>query len=123
MNDVDRLVTAIKQQTELFLLDAGEFYPFASAISKEGDIIPIGAYFEDDNPTSQIVIELLEKNLNELILIGNHTVSAIAINVAIKNMDEEFDAVEIRFFELDKPVYQKSFKYTINEDSVDYYDV
>lgn len=47
-------------QAKVFLDEADEFYPFATAISTEGLFIPIGANLENDNPSSELLIEMLD---------------------------------------------------------------
>ena len=119
---IKKLINVIKQQVELFILNAGEFYPFGSCIDKNDNIIPIGAYIEDENdrPPSLELISLLEKSIRKGILNENFTIGAIAIDVVIKEYGESYDAVEIRFFEVGKE-YKMHFKYTCKNKHVEFF--
>ena len=59
------LIKVIKQQAELFLLDAREFFPFGTCLGPHDEIIPIAAYMDDkdDRPKSQPLIEMLENSI------------------------------------------------------------
>jgi len=117
---MDKVIHILKQQAEVFLLDAGEFYPFGTYINMQNKIIPVGTYSENDRPSSLDVIDLIEKAFKDNIQKGDCKVAAMAINVSIKENNKSCDAIEMRFFEADKEVYKKYFKYEIKENSVEF---
>jgi hypothetical protein len=121
MNETsDQVVEILKQQATLFLLDAGEFYPFGTCLNHSDNVVPVGVYFENDHPSSQEAIESLEKGLIQGVQNGNYKIAALAIDITIIENSTACDAIEIRFFEPDKEVYQKYFKYVVKDDTVEF---
>jgi hypothetical protein len=121
MTYCDILIDAIKKQAELFLLDAGEFFPFATAIGQRNEVIPIGAYIEDENdrPQSQQLIDLLEKGIKKEIAEGRYLIAALAYDAFIYEGEQKFDVIIISFYESDSFV-EKYFKYHIHKDYVEF---
>jgi hypothetical protein len=70
--EVEKLTKMIEEQAQLFLLDAGEFYPFGSCINKKDQLKPIGVYFDVENPSSSEVIAVLEMNIRDRIQSGDY---------------------------------------------------
>jgi len=124
VEDVNKVINTLKLQAELFLLDAGEFFPFGTYINKDSEIVPVGACLknENDRPTSLEVIELLEKAFNFDIETGKCKIAGIAIDITIRENNETYDGIEMRFFEPNKKVYTKLLKYRINRNSVDFFE-
>jgi hypothetical protein len=120
-NIIDKVVNLLKQQAEVFLLDAGEFYPFGTCINRENEIIPVAAKLENDRPSSLEVIDLLENAFKKGIEKGDYKLASIAIDITIRENNKAYDAIEIRFFESDKEVYKKYLKYEIKENSVNFF--
>ena len=120
--NIDKIINSLKQQAGLFLLDAGEFYPFGTYINKKGAIIPVGAYFENDKTPSLQVIDLIEGAFNDHLQKGDCNIAAIAVYVTVKENNKTYDAVEMRFFEVDEEVYKKYFKYEVKAHSVEFFD-
>ena len=120
---MEQLIKIIKQQAEVFLLDASGFFPFGAALRKENKIIPIGAYIEDpnDRPEYSKVIELLEGSIKKDVLTGDYVIGAIAIDVFIKEDGLSYDANEIRLFEKDK-ITKMFSKYRIKNRTVEFSD-
>ncbi|CAA7392471.1 hypothetical protein [Chryseobacterium fistulae] len=46
MNTAEKLLEAIKEQAELFLIESGEFAPYGTYIRANGDLTYVGAYSE-----------------------------------------------------------------------------
>jgi len=120
--NVEKLVDVIKKQAKMFLLEAGEFYPFGSYINNKNEVVPVGASSGDDHPPSLELIDLLEKALKEHIQKGDCKLAAIAIDVAIKEHGRSFDAIEMRFLEANKVVNKKYYKYELKQHSVEFFD-
>jgi hypothetical protein len=85
-------------QAKLFLEDASEFYPFATAINKDNNIKPIGVYFENDNPKSSEVFNLLEKAIQENVNEGTYISAAIGMDVYVTNNGVKRTAIQIFFY-------------------------
>ena len=119
--DIERLIRVLKQQAELFLLDAKEFYPFGTYINMQDEIVPVGAYPGGNHPLSSDVIDLLERSFKESIRLRECKIGAIALDILIRKNGEAEDGIEIRFFEGDKDVYNQYFKYVINNSDVEFY--
>jgi hypothetical protein len=124
VENVNKVTNTLKLQAELFLLDAGEFFPFGTYINKDSEIVPVGAYVENENdrPPSSEVIELLEKAFNFRIENGECKIAGIAIDINIKENNAIYDGIEMRFFEPDKKIYKRYLKYQINKNSVDFFE-
>lgn len=121
--NIDKVINTLKLQAELFLLDAREFFPFGTYINEKDEIVPVGAYLENDRPPSLEVIELLEKAFNIDIKKGECKIAGIAIDITIKENNGRYDGIEMRFFEQDKEVYKRYLKYRIKENSVDFSEI
>jgi hypothetical protein len=124
MDRVKKLTNIIKQQAEIFLLDAGEFYPFGTGIDKEDKIIPIGAYIEakNDRLESQPIIDLLHKSITKEIENDNFVVCALAYDILMNENHKKFDAMAVRIYKNDK-FTQRYFKYYIYEGHVKFVEV
>ena len=120
-SEIEKLVHVLKQQAEVFLLDAKEFYPFGTYMNIKDEIVPVGAYTTEEHPQSQDVIELLEKGFTKRIQNGECKIGAIALDIYINENNEKYDAIEVRFFETGKEVYKKHFRYVIKETCVKFY--
>ena len=119
-NDIEKLISVVKQQAEAFLLDAREFYPFGTYINAKNEIVPVGAYLGSEYSPSLEVIDLLERAFNDKAKKGDCIIGGIAVDVTQKVNDKSYDAIEIRFFEPDKEGYKKYFRYEIKESSVEF---
>lgn len=121
MDNYERLIHAIKQQAEIFLLDAREFFPFGSCVGRENEIIPIAAYIDDkdDRPESQQLIEMLENGINKGLTTGDYITGALAFDSLINEDGKKYDAVMIRIFENDNMI-EKHFKYFVHENRVEF---
>ena len=120
--DREKVVNILKQQLKLFLLEAEEFYPFGTYMNMKNEIVPVSAYFDDEEPSSLKIIGLLEKTFNDYVKKGICKIGIIAIDVVVRNNIEHYNAVEMRFFETGKEQYKKYLKYKINEHSVEFLD-
>lgn len=121
--NIDKLITILKEQAQVFLLDAKEFFPFGTYINKEDKIVPVGAYLGSDYSPSLMLIDLLEKDFKQGIMNDDYKIAGIAIDCSLRENNSSFDIIEIRLFEADKEVYNRHFKYEIKEHSVDFFDV
>ena len=118
----DLLINWIKQQAEVFLLDAGEFFPFGTYINKNNKVVPCSAYIEDvnDRPESLPLIKMLEDFYKKGLESGNVLIGAIAIDVVLNERGEKHDGLQIRFFE-NGSESTETLKYVISDDHVDFY--
>ena len=121
MDREETLIKVIKQQAEIFLLAAREFFPFGTCLGPNDEIIPIAAYIDkkDDRPQSQPLIEMLENSLKKGLANGDYIIGALAFDALINEKGRKYDAVIIRIFEKDNMI-EKHFKYFIHEDRIDF---
>ena len=121
MDKIEILIKVIKEQAELFLLDAAEFFPFGTYINSKNEVVPFSAYIEDinDRPQSQPLIDMLEKGIKTRIKNGECIVGALAFDVLINENQQKFDAIMIRIYEGDNFV-EKYFKYYIHEQYIEF---
>jgi hypothetical protein len=104
------LIDRILEQATIFLKDAGEFYPFATIVDIQGNIKPMGVYFEDDNPTSSLIIEKLTTAIKDGIQSRTYLCGAVGIDVLVleKGRSQKSDALEIRFY-YESPSVEKTY--------------
>ncbi|MCR8559494.1 hypothetical protein KXD93_17685 [Mucilaginibacter sp. BJC16-A38] len=119
-SDLEIIIRVLKMQAEAFLLGAKEFYPFGTYINKTGEIVPVGAYLGSDYSPSLPLIDLLEKDFKQGIENNEYKIAAIAVDGSVTEKGIVYDIMEIRFFETDKDIYKKYYKYKINPHSVDF---
>jgi len=94
---MQELVENIIRQADFLLKEQGEFYPFATIISRNGELRPLGLMLESEHPDAQLVIEQLDLVLDKGIELGEYRSAAIGINVIVnKNNQYSSDALEIR---------------------------
>lgn len=105
----------------MFLLDAGEFFPFGASINADHKIVSRAAYIDDNNdcPPSLELIEMLEKSIVTDIQSGRIILGVVAIDGRIKKDDQIADVIEMRFYELDK-MYRKIYQYFIYDSRVEF---
>jgi len=84
------------KQANVFLEDAGEFYPFGTMIDKDGDVIPVGVYDEKEYLPSVEVIEILEKELLNYINDEGCLIVAIGVDVLLNNKEKKQNALMIK---------------------------
>lgn len=119
-DNAKKLVEVIKEQAELSLLDAAEFFPFGAYINLAGDIVPLAAYIEDDDdqPPSAQLTEILESYLNDNI--GKYQIGAIAVDVLVYKGDIKVDALRVQFFYSSGEQDTFFYRYVIGEGNVDF---
>ena len=124
MEKEETLIKVIKQQAEIFLLDAREFFPFGTYIDNKNRVVPFSAYIEDENdrPESQPLIDMLERGIRTRINNGECIIGALAYEVVMTKNYEKFDVMVIRIYENNKFV-ERYFKYDIYEDHVTFLEV
>lgn len=104
---MQELVENIIRQADFLLKEQGEFYPFATVISRSGELRPLGLMLDSEHPDARLVIEQLELLLEKGIRVGEYLSAAMGINVIV-NKDNQYssDALEIRI----KPGQDKAEK-------------
>lgn len=119
MNGHQQLISIVKQQAEIFLLEEGDFYPFGTYLTHSGEIVPVSAFIEeeDDRPNSNKIISLLEKASDQKLISGECSAFAIATDVAINEGGVKYDAVQIRIKEQNNSK-ELFLKYQLNETSI-----
>jgi hypothetical protein len=124
MDNYERLLNIIKQQAEIFLLDAREFFPFGTYINSKNEVVPLSAYIKDanDRPESQPLIDMLEQWIRTCINNNDCVIGALAYDVVMTKNHEKFDVMVIRIYENDK-FLEHYFKYDIYEDHVTFLKV
>lgn len=92
------LINALKLQAEMFLKEFGEFFPFATAIGLNNEVIPISIYSEDEKPESITVINELEKAIMYFENKKRYKIVGICTDVLFKLDDNHMktDALELR---------------------------
>ncbi|PWV45379.1 hypothetical protein [Chitinophaga sp. S165] len=120
--NIDRLRTSIIDQATAFLKDAGEFYPFGSAIKKNSELSPVGVYFGKEYPDSNEVIRHLAEALWTGIVDGSYQIAAMGVDVYIRddNPEGKSSAIEIRIFNEEGIVvrYYQPYKLTSSNDPI-----
>jgi len=99
--ELERLKNVLIDQAKYFLANAGEFYPFGAVISTDGDIVPLGAQFENDRPTPQEVIGVLENSILRKLSKNEVKIAGIGTDVNYKpaGETEKKSAIQVRILE------------------------
>jgi hypothetical protein len=116
------LENVIFKQAEVFLLDAGEFFPFGSYIDLNGVIKPVGVYAENENPPAEELIVILKNYLNEGLESDKILIGAIGLDVNVKNDGRKYDALQVLFLEKGFE-NSKYFIYRIGKASVEFEEI
>ena len=118
-NYIDELINFTKLQASEFLVNAGEFFPFGTYVNADGEIIPCGAWIEDENdrPQSDGLIKLLEDYFNKHTATGKMKCAVIAVDVFLNKNGEKKDAIQMRFFEGTKR-FTRYIKYVITHEDI-----
>lgn len=121
MEEIEQLLSNVKEQVQIYLLDSGEFFPFGVAIDITNNIKPFSIYINEknDRPSSLDLINLLENHVQKELINGNYLFACICINVALKQNEQLVDAIEIRIFEKNN-TYKKYFEYIIKANYVEF---
>jgi hypothetical protein len=112
MNNIERLVEAIKEQAEKFLLENGEFAPYATHIRADGKLTYISAYSESVD----------SKELYDILLTGayddlkDEDIRVYAIAMDGKHQGKDVLVIELILSPEDK--YQQIYPYTIEDKEV-----
>lgn len=111
--DQDQLVNYIKAQTEAFLKEMEDYYPFGAAITSIGELKPLGVYLDEDEISVEALLTMLEEHITKNLEGERFRLGAIAVAVAIRVGEQTFDAVQIRFYERDKEMSSVNYKYLV----------
>lgn len=112
MNNVDRLLEAIKEQAEKFLLENGEFAPYATLIRANGNLTYISAYSESTD--SKEMYDILLAGAYEDLQDEDVRVYAIAMDGKYQGKD----VLVIEFILSPEKIYQQTYPYTIENKKV-----
>ena len=91
--DLDRLLGAAVEAAVRMLSSDGEFYPFALAVTADGDIVSPAVEPSSDHPTAEEVAGLLLAALRDAR--DGIRASALCSDVRIRSDDRERDAVRV----------------------------
>lgn len=107
MTNVQILLNAIKEQAEKFLLDSGEFAPYATYVKADGSLTYISAYSESTD--SKEMYDVLLTGAYEYLKDENVRVYAIAMD---RNYEGK-DVLAIEFILSPEDIYQQVYPYKI----------
>src|SRR2546426_1377236 len=79
--DLDQLLNALLPFAQQMLSKHGEFYPFGSAMTTDGQIQAHGAYDGDEHPPSQQLIDLLTQAFRQQAAAGHIRAAAICYDI------------------------------------------
>src|SRR5690349_3860791 len=118
MEDFEKLLDAIFPFVEDLLVKYGEFYPLASAIDNQGEIISIGSYDGDDHPESDKVIADLKIGLREGVQKGEYRAISLFYDVRVTDdTGEKTDAIAVLVENKEEPsAYILYYPYQLTED-------
>ncbi|RQO37676.1 hypothetical protein DBR39_12345 [Chryseobacterium sp. KBW03] len=112
MTNIEKLIEAIKEQAEKFLLESGEFAPYATYIRASGKLTYISAYSESTD--SREMYDLLLAGAYDDLKDEDVRVYAIAMDAKY----QEKDVLVIEFILSPEKVYQQLYPYQINDKKV-----
>ncbi|ASE62036.1 hypothetical protein CEQ15_11310 [Chryseobacterium indologenes] len=108
MNNIEKLLTAIKDQATKFLIENGEFAPYATNIRADGKLNYISAYSESAN--SQEMYDILLEGAYDDLKDEDIRVYAIAQNG--KYQGKDVLVIDLILSAEDK--FQQTYPYTID---------
>jgi hypothetical protein len=79
--DIDNLMNAILPFAQQMLAKHGEFYPYGSTMTIDGQIVSKGAYDGDDHPPSQRLIDLMTLAFRQQAAAGQIRAAGICYDV------------------------------------------
>lgn len=116
------LIKACKKNAESLLQEFTEFYPFAFGLTATEEIVSVNAKIPDNDefPTSEKVIEELQKALKISNRTNNFTEVCICLDVKVNipKSSEVVDALEIRLNFRDFAPLNYYSPYTIGDKSI-----
>ncbi|MFZ4929788.1 hypothetical protein [Chryseobacterium sp. Mn2064] len=112
MNNVDRLLEAIKEQAEKFLLENGEFAPYATYVRANGNLTYISAYSESTD--SKEMYDILVAGAYDDLKDEDVRVYAIAMD----GKYQEKDVLVIEFILSPEQIYQQIYPYIVEDKKV-----
>jgi hypothetical protein len=117
-----KIIQVMVSQASFFLKDMGEFYPYSYILNITEEIKPLVVKIEDDNPKSQILIEILEKQIIDGILRGDYIMGSIGVNVYLNLENDDYtNAIEIKTLERKQVDWGYVYlPYTINDKNIQF---
>jgi hypothetical protein len=110
-DSINSLRKSVIEQATLFLNDAGEFYPFGTALDFNNKLVPIGIYTGEEHPDSNFVLKELGKAIWDGLQKGLYKLAAMAIDIYLPiEQGEKIPALEIRIV---NPEGQLVIKYRV----------
>jgi hypothetical protein len=82
------IIDSTLSQARVYLSELGEFAPFGSGLNRNNKIVPLGAFFHSDNPSSLEMIEMLQQHIIEKLSSKDFSIAAIAIDIVIRKEKE-----------------------------------
>lgn len=116
--ETERLITYIKQHIESILHNLNEFHPFGATLNANGELHPIPAFAGDDDISVPALLNLLEAHVGNSLLTDEAKLGAIAVEVPLHEQGQMVDAVQIRFYEKNKPVHSTDLKYRLDANGI-----
>ncbi|PZX91847.1 hypothetical protein DOS84_18675 [Flavobacterium aquariorum] len=114
----DDLIDLMLIQAQKFLEELGEFFPYASVLSSEGELSTLGIYNDDDSDfTAKKAIDVFQNNIQKEIENGSVLIGAIGIDVLIKETNE--NAIMVKATEDGIKWHERNFLYTIKDNVVE----
>ncbi|MFW0739949.1 hypothetical protein [Flavobacterium sp. T12S277] len=114
----DDLIELMLLQAQKFLEELGEFFPYASVLSSEGELSTLGIYNDDDSDfNAKKAIDIFQNNIKKEIENGSILIGAIGIDVLIKETNE--NAIMVKATDDGIKWHDRNFLYTIKDKIVE----
>jgi hypothetical protein len=114
----DDLIELMLLQAQNFLEEIGEFFPYASVLSSEGELSPLGIYNDNDSDfTAKKAIDIFQNSIKKEIENGSILIGAIGIDVLIKETNE--NAIMVKATDDGIKWHDRNFLYTIKNKVVE----
>jgi hypothetical protein len=115
LSDHEVITNYIKLQTESFLTELEDFYPFGVAIMHNGEVKPLAAYLDEDELSVKALLPILENHIQDRMANQEYRLGAVALAVVVIENELSFDAIQIRFYHLGRNIEHINLKYFIYE--------
>ena len=119
-NDIQKLIDYSVSFAKTLLAEFKEFYPFASTINIDGELIPFGLYEGDEFPDSKDLSSKLELLLEKQLEDKKKRAFAITTDVVVKRSDAEnsHNAISIKIRQSGTKEYKVYFfEYNLSEEN------
>lgn len=125
MNPMNEVRDLCFIQAKHFLEESGEFYPFGAIMLEDSEIKPLSASTGEEYPDSNILIQLLKKDISSRLNNGDIIAGGIGVDVFIKSSKDssQISAIEVKVINKDGKSFAWYLPYIVQGKNIFYQDI